>query len=151
MFKVSIGDLKNMLKQYVPKDYYILWVLEEAMYRGSRYLEFFYNVNPIVSLILEVNIVFREEVNVQGVKVIVNRKNAKKHGVQWDKVLTELRNNLLKMSVLYRESEDQVYAMIDVKDNTQMNNVVKEVMRKLRSLGFKIPKEIKIIGYDYME
>jgi len=151
MFKISIRELKNMLKRYVPKDYYILWVLEEAIYRGSRYLELFYNVNPIVSLTLEINTVSGEEVNIQGIKVVVSRENAEKHRVQWNKVLVDLRNNLLKMSVLYRESEDQIYAIIDVKNSVQMNNVVKEITHKLRDLGFKIPEEIKIIGYDYME
>jgi len=152
MLKASIKEIRSILKEYVPKDYYILWAFEEAMHRGSRYLEFFFSTKPLVSLSIEIDVLSGENIIVHGVRVVLNKSDIEKHGTSWNNVLANLkRSNVLKNLAFYRENRDNVYIVIDLLSLKDLGNVIKNISAALREAGIEVPGKTMIVGYDYME
>lgn len=149
MFKTSIKELAECLKKYVRRSYYILWAIEEARFRGSSNLEFFFTVKPMVSLVVELNIAKEEEVTVHGLKLYVTKEDIKLHGLSWEIIVKELRKNMEKAD-LYRESEDYIYLIIGMRKLGEIDKQVSEILNTLKKIGFKIGRD-RIIGYDYLE
>ena len=152
MLRTSVKEIKRALKEYVPKDYYILWAFEEAIHRGSRYLEFFFFTEPLVSLSVEIDVLTKENVIVHGIKVILNKSDMEKRGTTWSNVLACLkRSNVLKNLAFYRENRDTVYIVINLLSLKDIDNVIKNIIMALREAGIEAPGKTMIIGYDYME
>ncbi|RLG74077.1 MAG: hypothetical protein DRO23_07635 [Thermoprotei archaeon] len=152
MLKASIKEIRSILKEYVSKDYYILWAFEEAMHRGSRYLEFFFSTKPLVSLSIEIDVLSGENIIVHGVKVVLNKSDIEERGTSWNNVLANLkRSNVLKNLAFYRENRDNVYIVIDLLSLKDLGNVIKNITAALREAGIEVPGKTTIVGYDYME
>jgi len=151
MIRTTIRELKTTLNKYVDKDYYLLWAFEESRIKGANYVEFFFSIKPVVSIVIEQNIIEPESIVIHGVKVYVRKNDIPNERLEWNDMVKIIREKFLnyKNTEVFRESEDYIYIILGSKSINNLHSTIEYVREALGKVGFKISK--KLIGYDYAE
>jgi len=124
---------------------------EEGRIKGANYIEFFFSVKPVVSIVIEQNITESESIVIHGIKVYVRKDDILGEHLKWNDVAKAIREKFLnyKNTEVFRESEDYIYIILGSKSINNLYSTIEYVRDVLGKIGFKIPK--KLIGYDYAE
>ena len=151
MIRTTIKELKTAFSKYVNKDYYLLWAFEESKIKGANYLEFFFSVKPVVSIVIEQDITEPESIVIHGIKIYVRNDDVLSEHLEWNDVAKFIREKFLnyKNTEVFRESEDYIYIILGSKSINNLYSTIDYVREALGKIGFKISK--KLIGYDYVE